>query len=583
MNDAVAFNTLIGLLTVLVTIGGGAIASIVRTQPRRAFIASPGLLVIVCLSITGFYCTYSLGTPYGSGMVWYFILSPFLYVLMVSSIFAWRQGSTTEPMTETRSQAASWNYIAPFAFALAGLIVFFLSKNYIGNDEGSYVYEMHLISRGLMPFKDFISRAPAELAAFLLFSKIFGASILSLKAFNALIVSLIGLVSYWTIGRFQKPLVALIGSLCIIAAPCFLLTKMVFGTTGLSCLLILTTCLLLALGKRHADVLAGMAMALAVFTRESNALFVLGLLPFLFWSNKKALPRVMAGGLLIAVPTMLFFGWHIGMKNAVDILLGLGHVGAEESRPSIVFSLGMLWFFFMSALPFLTLFMTGQKRAFAKQDASLFIWILLMGLFYGWYIDKRAFMLSYGSEFIPLIGVLVFSLMRTDHALYAKKYLMGASVTVAFLLLIAPYAFVGVAQGDSTISKKPFPLDRLIGSGIPSKSFEKITSVLRENTRQGDIIFAGNLAFASENGLTQFMDISRPMVYEGETGMYKLYGAPSRADVVTALSANPPRAIVSDHHMAISFLPDIQGLLNESYTTAYSDDFATVFVIKGSR
>lgn len=579
MNDVVAFNTLVAFLSFLAAAGGCAVSHVVRSQSNRTLVTLPFILVTLFLSVVGFYNTHSFGVPYGSSMAWYFFLLPPLCLFAVVSVFNWKRGRSVLELTEKQSRANAWRYVVPSVFALVGAIVFFLSKHYVGNDEGSYVYEIQLMSQGLLPFKDFISRAPTEIAAFLLFSKVFGASIISLKVFNALIVALIGFVSYCIVSRFQKPSVALAASVGIIFIPCFFLTKLVFSTAGLSSLLILSGCLFIILGKRYADVLAGIALALAVFTRESGALFVFGLLLFLLFSNRAVLARVVLGGLLVSAPTLAFFGSHIGLQNALDVLLGLGHVGVEESQPSVVFSLAMVWFFSVSVFPFLFLFASSQKRPLARQDVPLLMWIVLMGVFYGWYLDKRAFMLSYGSEFVPLIGTLVFSLISLDHRLYAKKYLVRASVAVAFLLLLAPYAFVGTARGNSSVGDRPFPIDRLIGSGIPLRNFNDVNSVIRQNVRDGDVVFAGNLAFASENGLAQFMDISRPMAYEGNTKVYELYGAPSKEEIVRRLFANPPRVIISDHHMVISFLPDIQQLLDDAYMEVYSDDFARVFVL----
>jgi hypothetical protein len=577
MNEVIAFNTLIAFLVTVVIVGGYATACIVRRQSNRASVIIPFFLATLFLSMTGFYGAYSISAPYGSFLAWYFAFPPFFYLLMVSSVFNWTNEKQDRTDIGRKLSVPVWKYLAPLTFALVGLAVFYLSKGYVGNDEGSYVYEMHLISQGLVPFKDFISRAPAEIGFFWLFSQIFGASILSLKAFNALVIALIGLVSYHIIRRFQKPHIALIGSLAIIITPCFLLTKLVFSTTGLSTLLVLVSCLLVAVGKRYADVLAGAVVALAVFTREINALFVLGLLLMLFYVDKRALRGVIVGGLCVAVPVFGFFGAHIGIGSAFDLLLGLSHVGVDESQPSIGFSLTMVWFFFVSMLPFLVLFMTSRKRSVVKQDVPLLIWVVLMSLFYGWYMDKRAFMLSYGSEFVPLIGVLVFSLVSFDRGLYLKKHLVRVSVVVGFLLLLAPYALVDRARGDSVVLERPFPLDRLIGSGIPSPNFEEMRSVIGQHARPGDIVFVGNLAFAY-NGLSQFMNISRPMAYEGSAKIYELYGAPSRESIINAIINRPPQVIVNDHHMAISFLPDIQEFIEAAYTVEYSDDFATVFV-----
>ena len=467
--------------------------------------------------------------------------------------------------------------------ALFGICFFLISRNYVGADEGSYLYEPSLVLMGKIPFKDFISRAPVEIYFLALLFKFFGNSVAVIKIINTLVVTAIGLMVYQIVRQHQKQSVAVVASLCTFINMAFILPLMVTSSTSFSILLVLLSCYFLKKEGWKNAVLSGSLLALAVFTRETNAIFVLFILIFFIITKKwQKLYQIIIGGLAISLIAIGFFAYHVGLFSAINMLLGIGHLGVQEEKILSVYSLSILKFFVLPLIPLIGYFLV-LKKDFAKTKFVYpeILWVIATGIFYLFYFNRRGFLLSYGAEFVPLIIIIIFTICHFETSWYYKKSWQAIILPLLIIFSFLPLALirpVPVRVLNSVI--KGFNINVLINGNVPAKDFSKINNIIHKVTNPNDVVLTGNLAFVSENNLQQFMDISRPMAYNGQSTVYKLYKAPSPQTILQEISLHPPKVIIDDGHLYASLWRYIQNFVISNYSVYYRDGYVIVFVLK---
>ncbi len=475
------------------------------------------------------------------------------------------------------------------ALGIAGYVlsvVFFLvmSYGYIGNDEGSYAYESGLILEGKVPLRDFISRAPVEMYILALSSFVFGKSIYALKAINALFVLLSCFVVYLIIRRERPFGIALFGSWLVLMNLVFFLTKLVTNTTNLSILFVLLGIYLLK-GQTSRALLAisGACFALAVFTRESVALFVLFLLAYLFYTRRyRIFYYISIGGIAVTAVILGFFTYHLGIHQAINSLLGVGHLGTIENKIPFMNTVRVLKVFCLSLIPLAGYIAFSKKNKIRSIEKVLYpeyIWLLSMAVFYVFYAFKRGTLFSYMSEFIPVIVIVVFITyaLSTKNHIAKKIHPAGIYAAMVFVTCISLFN-TDLKNIELFVKKGDVQISKYIGSGVPLANYQTINTVIDLYSRPDSVIFTGNLAFAADNNIPQFMDISRPLAYQSSSELSTIYTDVSKRDIVEALWKTPPHMITLDHHMRATFGDEIAPLLYTTYKSVFQDSFVEIFV-----
>ena len=467
--------------------------------------------------------------------------------------------------------------------AIFGICFFLISRNYVGADEGSYLYEPSLVLLGKIPFKDFISRSPAEIYFLALIFKFFGNSVTVIKIINTLVVTSIGIMVYFIVRQYQKQSVAMVASICTFLNMSIFLPLMVTGNASFSILLILLSCYVLKKEGLKYNLLAGSLLALAVFTRETNAFFVLAIL--IFWivnKNWKKLYQVAIGGLVVSCIVIGFFTYQIGFISSINVLLGIGHLGVREEKLLTIYCIGILQFFVLSLLPIIVYFLILKKNySKIKLIYPEILWVGSLAIFYLYYFTRRGFLLEYGAEFVPLIIIIVFTLCVFETSWYYKKGWRVAILPFLIVFSLVPILFLRQISVKTINSfTRGFNLNILINGNVHYKSFLKINSIIRTVTEPGDLILTGNLAFVTENKLQQFMDISRPMAYNDESTVYKLYNAPSPQTIAQNLKLYRPKIIVEENHLYSSLWRYMQDFVLSNYSVYYRDGYVIVFVLR---
>ena len=499
------------------------------------------------------------------------------------------EATTANREQSTRDRALRYLGIAALLILITGALCAFYntSLHYAGNDEGSYIYESALTAQGDIPFRDFISRAPALIYLFAIPYMFTAATFISLKIGLLILMSITGLLAYLIIRKYQSRSFSLFGTMLLMLNPVMFISKLTINTTTLSVPLMLAAIYLLAKKTKTADVLCGATLAFLVFTREIHAFFIIALAIYFIWNKSyPRLIRICVGGIAIAVPVFWYFGSYIGFGQAIDTLLGISHVGASEPTDALSHSLAMIGLTISSLLPLALVAIFADKKPIHWKNAlPALIWVGVLSLFYAAYLLKRGFLLSYGSELIPLATIAVFMCMKYEWAKSRIRYVV-LMMMAALSLTLWPYGNFGAAHGADYRSRTMYDLDQLTGSGVPSDHFDAINKTIRAyadahaTSTDGRTIFAGNLFFASENNLTQFLDITRPMAYETDSTVYQIYNALPAEDIIASFKENPTLIVVADKHFQMTFLDGIKDTLADRYDLIYQDDYVYAYGLK---
>lgn len=469
-------------------------------------------------------------------------------------------------------------------------IFFWFSYGYIGSDESNYMYEASNMLRGAMPLIDFPSRAIFQLTLLMGFAVFTGASVLTMKLYGAVLFAATGLLTYVLIRKHVGRGYALMGALAALIAPAFFLTKLVINTTNLNIVCVLASFYFMHKKATWSYVVSGGLLALAVFTRETSAFFIIALFMYLTYNyNWKQLVYTALGGLIVALPVLGYFTAHIGVYAVLTTILGVGHVIIVEKMAAYAPSGHAFVFLLLSIMPMIIAFMFLKKRHSGKswlwKNRDLYypelLWIASMCLFYIYYLGKRGFLMSYGSEIIPALVIATFALCRIeDRTAFRSKYAYWAIIATFFAIPALGYLTVSSPVGP--VERAPYTsFTFLVGSGIPRDSYDKALASIRSRAHAGDAILSGTMAVPVDTGLTQFENISRMLIYENGSQQYEIYNVPQRPVLVAEFMRNPTKFIVAEHHYGVSFKADLQGIVSEKYESIYADRYVEVYMLKG--
>ena len=212
-------------------------------------------------------------------------------------------------------------------------------------DEGSYMYDSYLITRGYIPFKDYTSRSPLFLLLLTVPIKLFGVGFLA----GRLVIILFSTISVFFIYKIGKLLynekVGLLSAFIYAFSPVFLWWGFTIKNDPVENTFVICALYFFLLGiykkRNYYFLINGVLLGLAVMVRKSAAIFIFSEPLFLYVVNSHGifkidyLKRKMAmacGGFLLAVmPFFIFFSYYIGPISTIEAFGEFSLFGGSSS------------------------------------------------------------------------------------------------------------------------------------------------------------------------------------------------------------------------------------------------------------
>lgn len=405
---------------------------------------------------------------------------------------------------------------------LTGLFVriFISAKLPLTSDEGSYLYDGFLITKGNIPFRDFFARSPLLLSEIALSIIVFGQNIFAGRFLSIISALLSGILIYF-IGKklLNKTFGALAASLF------FLLPEVVFQTVHIHTqsneILFVAgavLCLLLSIEKQKNiySLGSGILIGLSFFIRQSVLLYLFAFIVYIFFQksgfkkNFLYALSLIVGFLIITIPGILVL---IKLAGFEKIWLTMG--------PSLIFSLqrgsGVIGTFSINVLESkisslntiaresllsITLFLTfvwilifqKKKLLHLRNRGYLLIFLLLIFMGSGYFLYS-AFDPNYFAEFlIPLVLISSVSLIILFQE---KKFILPLILLIAVLALLSYYYGFNFPHTGQ----------------YSQKNIKEALRHMKENGAENDEILTSALIIPYLSGRNAILKISHPTIY----------------------------------------------------------------------
>jgi|GEM_PF-2078629 len=434
------------------------------------------------------------------------------------------------------------------------LVQLILSQSYIGADEGSYVYDLKLIRDGATPIKDFAARALPILYLYDVLTRLIGLSLNNLKLINAIFCGLTALGIY-KIGSFVKN-----KEFGALALGLYLTTPLVWILNLVTTTVLIDTAILTWAGfffikSLHPPkvylklVLSAGLLSIGVLIRRVPLLFlgVLGL--YLLWQIYKAKGKggsvlksvaFAIGGLIPLGIVLAFLSYHLGFAKAV-LEVFAGNVLMKETQLGLANSVNNIILGTTLAMGVLGGSLLRNAQFGHREKRLLKLFALGPLILYGIYIFKRGFLPIYFGESLPFLTLL---------AAIGLFQIWARWKALVMALIILPWVTLVPAVWATR-------LDDVVGSGFNSQEVSDVNYLVNqaflESSGSARVLLGGSLNWAGDNNATQFLNLSHPLMYEGEATVYKLYRAPEpEALKQLFIDAGVP-VVVWDHHFDLAF------------------------------
>jgi hypothetical protein len=524
------------------------------------------------------------------------------------------------PLLKTDTQIAALIYIAAFGFFVASQILNSDKDNlnlnregkpyihilhilipylilriglnflYYGADEGSYAYEIGLINDGLIPYKDFVTRALPQIFTYYVFGKGFAFNLYTIKVVNALISTLTVLNVYLITKRVYTKNAALLSAMLLAIFPLGLFSQITTSTLIFETFLlstgILFTIKFVQNSKYRSLLFAAFAFTLSFMVRATSGIYIAILGLFLFylflrpykgrfleslnWINIRVMilrtSFYLSGIVLAFAPFMAYLYLGGGVDTALQ-LFNPGGVLANEVLISIKYSLTLMQVAFVMGGIYVVstcLYFVYYVKEKDPKFSNGTMWPILMTLIfpiliYTAYTFKRGFNIVYFTGLAVPLSIFTGIAIRRFSKLIPgtlNKVIIWSSLGLSLLavFLVVPGRITPEYDVESGIS-----LRRVVGSGFTVNDTMEGLEVIDHYTDDDDVILAGSLHWNNLSGNKQFMNLSRPMIYEGESTIYDLYDMPSRKQIRSEFKKGEVKLVVKDLHydLAFSFLDDV--------------------------
>ncbi|MCL4460033.1 MAG: tetratricopeptide repeat protein [Chloroflexi bacterium] len=453
-----------------------------------------------------------------------------------------------------------------------------LNRTWIGNDEGNMVYDAKLIAEGYVPFRDFVARGTPLIYFYALFVKLFGANIYVIKTVNAFLSTAIVYVIYLIGTALHSRRAGLLAALLYVLSPIVLTIQtliLVFVQTGLPVSLgayffIKSE----ATSYRRPLFLSGLFLSLSFFTAASSLPFMLSL-PLVLGLCRyrrgildfaRRLGYYLAGILVPALAIFGFYTWHLGFPAGVWKPLDISEVGQNMPRLSSEgtiynWTLGTTLSTYLLALALVALIYIFMTRRSHLYFAGLLLaaWFFSALSVYIWYSFQVGFFNDYTIEFMSPLSLLA-ALFVTEINKVTLDRQMPKTVNLLTALLVI-FSLVSIPIEPVQSSRGTVSYGSIFGSGIMPDTLEKVTRYLKPRVKPNDEIAAWALQYPLQAGCRQLMDISHPLIYDGNARLAEAMGSYSRADIIEHFATRNVKYVVEDGlRPAFPFLDDIRDL-----------------------
>jgi len=464
-----------------------------------------------------------------------------------------------------------------FLIIIIILYYFYISIHYLGNDEGSFVYDAKLINEGYIPFKDFVTRSPSVLYFYAFLFKFLPISILTLKIVNFLILGITILFLYKILRNIYSKITSILTILIFSSTVYLIMVNFVTSTIILNSLYLVLFVYYYQkydLKNKKLDIFySGIFLSLSCLARPISGLIFISVIVFLIFKKKYYKIKYFLYG-FIPVPSIiiLFISYHIGLKNSLILITGIGSLVTTEAKKSSSYNIWLLDFIGNYYLIIIIIAIIGILYAIIKiksQKEIFFIWFFSFFLIYSYYLFKRGAGLGYLYEvYIALIFFI---------ALFIEILLLNNKNKIIILILI--FIFQGISFFNFVFAGIDNNMyQKLIGSGIKFNDEKIIVNFIKNKTLKESRILAGSLHWAIDSGRRQYSNLSRPLVFEKGSEVSKLYNI-SRESLIINVEKDPPEIIIKDNRYDLAFYY-LSNELFKKYTNNFSLNNIEVWILK---
>ncbi len=391
----------------------------------------------------------------------------------------------------------------------------------ITSDEGSYLYDGFLISKGNLPFKDFFTRSPLFISEAAIFIKILGQKIGAGRLLSILSALLTGVIIYFIGVKLGNKKIGIMASAFYLVFPSAVFQTIYLHTQPSEILFLSLAILMLltALEKENRLALGGSGaiLALSFFVRRSALLFAVAIIIYLFLQKTNLKKRIentsfFAAGfliiflvgvfILIAISDFQKIWLAIGPGLIFSLQKGASSIGTFSSEALVnkitglnnVLREGLLLTFLLLVFLF---FLVFKKSGLPKLRSRgyLFLGLLLIFPAIGYFLYS-SFDPNYFAEFLlPLV------LMDAAAAIIIyekKKKVLMPLLIIAALMIIFSYH-----QGATSPHTGQYSWTAVL----------KAANYIKEKNSKDDEILTSALAipFIANRGVP--LNISHPTIY----------------------------------------------------------------------
>ena len=473
-----------------------------------------------------------------------------------------------------------------------------LNQMYIGADEGSYAYDAYLLSQGYTPYIDFPTRALPQIAVYSVAGSLLGNFVMGLHIVNAIFSALQVLVfsRLLSVLKVSKQNHLLFLALYVVS-PIIIFNHTVASTLVFESLLLLSGVYFLTINLKkitdgsssfiHYLVPVGLITIATLIRATSGALLLIwaALLTYDAWRNRSVNTLIkhsllsFVAAIISMSPILMYLYPRGGMELIIKALLPGGVLAKEAVQPLFIsFQLAQLGYILTAGLVGLIL-IVGIVRIRGKEFTTqsslpIFLAFTLPGLIYFFYIFKRGFNLVYLTSIYPFM--LIWVAIQYDYLKGSVGVWMKLLVTSVFGLTILATP-IYLARSETIF--EGVPIRSVVGSGFFREEDQHAKAFIEENLEVGSTVLAGSLNWVLYADSMQFHNISRPLIYEGEATIYKLFDFPDRDQLRDEFRESPPKYIFYDHHFELAF-PFLEDELREMYRLVYNERTVQIYELK---
>jgi hypothetical protein len=266
-------------------------------------------------------------------------------------------------------------------------------------DEGQLVYDSKLAGDGLIPFRDFTTRAPLLVYSLLFINKLLlgGSYLLSSKILISLIFSITSLGIYLLSKEiFKNKLTGIVTILLVNLAPFYLFYSVALHVAQASIISIVFFCLFfikfIKTSKKINIFLAGLALGIGYLIRRDLIIYMAFGAIFLFYLNIKNIKRalsetiILTAGFIVGILPLIYLVFKSNLLW-MDRFYGLTSLLSQSVGASAIMITTDKWFIFFIFLICNSIFLFPYIRSlighvFSKEMSPVIYFLVIAILFF---------------------------------------------------------------------------------------------------------------------------------------------------------------------------------------------------------